>query len=119
MLVNFTNHPSNKWCKEQRDAAGKYGEVIDIPFPDVDPFIDEKEVFFIALGYLSAICELNPSAVLCQGESTLAFLMVSLLKTANIPVIAACSKRVSSERKFLGNTVKTVHYKFARFRQYG
>lgn len=37
MFINFTNHSSEKWSGEQRMAAERYGEIVDIPFPSVPP----------------------------------------------------------------------------------
>ena len=37
MFVNFTNHPSGSWGAAQRRAAQVYGEILDLPFPDVPP----------------------------------------------------------------------------------
>ena len=43
-LINFTNHPSGAWSPEQLAAAARYGEIIDISFPAVDPNADEENV---------------------------------------------------------------------------
>ena len=37
MFVNFTKHPSGSWGAAQRRAAQVYGEILDLPFPDVPP----------------------------------------------------------------------------------
>lgn len=34
MFINLTNHPSDKWSKEQLEAARKYGEVVELVFPN-------------------------------------------------------------------------------------
>ncbi len=36
-FINLTNHPSTKWGADQLAAAKKYGNIVDIPFPAVDP----------------------------------------------------------------------------------
>ena len=41
MFINFSNHPSEAWGKTQLNAAMEYGEVIDIPFPAVNPYSNE------------------------------------------------------------------------------
>ena len=44
MFVNFTNHPSGSWGAAQRRAAQVYGEILDLPFPDVPPTLSAAEV---------------------------------------------------------------------------
>lgn len=42
MLLNLSNHPSSLWCDEQIKAAETlFGEIVDLPFPQVDPNGDE------------------------------------------------------------------------------
>lgn len=113
-FINFTNHPSDKWEPEQRQDALKYGEIIDMPFPEVDAEADEAVVNEIASFYVRKILELQPDAVLCQGEFCLTFQVVTMLKAQGITVLAACSKR---EVKVYGNKKETV-FKFVRFRKY-
>ena len=43
-FVNFTNHPSAQWSDRQRREALKYGNIQDIPFPDVDPLGDHDYI---------------------------------------------------------------------------
>ena len=37
MLINCTNHPYEIWGEAQRNGAGCYGDVLDFPFPQIDP----------------------------------------------------------------------------------
>ena len=37
MFVNFSNHPSSLWSENQRKEAEKYGEIVDLKFPSVNP----------------------------------------------------------------------------------
>lgn len=37
MLINCSNHPSRLWGDPQKEAAKVYGEIMDIPFPQVNP----------------------------------------------------------------------------------
>ncbi len=48
VFVNFSNHPSSRWSKEQMAAAEKYGRVIDEPFPAVPADMDEAGVARVA-----------------------------------------------------------------------
>ena len=67
-FINFTNHPSSQWSESQILAAKSFGEIIDLPFPSVDPFCDEEEIEQLAKQYVDKITDNNPVAVLCQGE---------------------------------------------------
>jgi len=119
VFINFSHHPSVNWSKEQITEAQKYGEIIDIPFPDVDPNLDSDQISHIACEYTNKILDYNPSAVRCQGEMTLCFKVVKLLKSQGIPVLAACSAReVSFDTLEDGSLVKTQKYRFVRFRNY-
>lgn len=113
-FVNFTNHPSDKWEPEQSQSALEYGEIVDLPFPEVEAEADEVQISDMAASYVQQILDLKPCAVLCQGEFCLAFQVVSILKSQGITVLAACSKR---EVKVYGNK-KEVTFKFIRFRKY-
>ncbi len=44
IFLNHTNHPSDKWSKEQIAAAEKFGEITDLPFPSIPPEFDKDEV---------------------------------------------------------------------------
>jgi hypothetical protein len=119
MLVNFTNHPSEKWSAEQLRAAEEYGEISDLPFPAVDPAASEEEVEAAAEQYADTIASLAPTAVLCQGEFTLCYSVVRKLGARGIRAFAACSKRDVIERETEeGNTEKLAVFRFVRFRDY-
>ena len=44
MFINFSNHPSQIWSREQTDAARGYGAIVDVPFPAVPPDASEEEI---------------------------------------------------------------------------
>ena len=114
VFVNFSNHPSARWSNEQTEAAGRYGRIVDIPFPAVEPKADEGTVRALAERYVRQILSYCPAAVLCQGEYCLTFLVVSVLKAQGVTVVAACSERIVTEQ---GNK-KEVVFRFERFREY-
>ena len=43
-FVNYSNHPSSAWSSDQIAAAHKYGDIIDIPFPNVSASSGEEEI---------------------------------------------------------------------------
>ena len=114
VFVNFTNHPSRMWDERQREAAERYGTITDIPFPGVEASGDEAYIAGLAEEYLDKILRFHPAAVLCQGEFTLAYRVITGLKEKGIPVLAACSTRnVRTE----GNRKEAI-FVFERFREY-
>ena len=118
MFINFSNHPSEAWGKAQLNAAMEYGEVIDIPFPAVNPYSNEEEIYKICEEYVAKIMNLNPSCVLFQGEFCVAYGVISALKKFGVKVVAACSERKSVERKVGDNVEKTSSFSFVQFREY-
>ena len=118
MFVNFTNHPSEKWDRDQINAASQYGEILDIPFPDVDPEAGEEDIKKLAKECVDKIMAAKPDCVLCQGEFCLSFNVINALKAAGSKVVAACSKRVAVENVIDGKTVRVSHFQFVQFREY-
>ena len=119
VFINHTNHPSSNWDKEQRNAAKEYGEILDVPFPNVDPDFDTAKVMELVNKNYKEIAGKNPSCVLCQGEFVYVYHMVQKLKAAGIKAVAACSERnVKETVDESGNNVKTIIFSFVRFRDY-
>lgn len=114
VFINFTNHKSYFWCEKQIEEAEKYGTIIDVSFPVVDPFCSSQEINEIGEEYYSKIMEFCPAAVLCQGEFTLAVNVIRRLKEGGIKVVAACSERNVSEN----NGTKVSVFEFVQFREY-
>lgn len=119
MFINFTNHPSPLWSPQQMEAARRFGEVIDMPFPNVPPEATEADVARMAAEAVSSILVLAPAAVLCQGEMTLTYRIVRLLSEHGIPALAACSERITTETVGPdGTTSKISRFEFRGFRRY-
>ena len=116
-FVNLTNHLSERWSEEQLQAAG--GNVIDVPFPNVDPDATSDHVKNLADGLVSKVLEHEPDTVLVQGEMTLTYRVVNLLRQKGVRVVAATSKReVVETTREDGSTDKRVVFRFVRFREY-
>ncbi len=92
----------------------EYGEIIDVPFPTVDPQGDEGYIEGLAERYLRRILQLHPYVVLCQGEFCLAYRIITKLHESGIMVLAACSERVVKE----AGQKKEVMFAFSQFRRY-
>jgi hypothetical protein len=120
MLINLSNHPSDKWMPEQIKTAEKlYGKVTDISFPFVDPKASPDDIAQLSKVYLDKIVEISNGlknfSVHIQGEFTLAFKLVTLLKDKEINCIASTARRNVTER---GNGEKIIKFEFVQFRNY-
>ncbi len=118
VFINCSNHPSEKWSDGQKEAALKYGEITDIPFPPVSPSASEKEVDETAKELCRRIRAFRPAAVMCQGEYTLTYAVISKLRRAGIRVVAACTERQVVEEVIDGRTEKKSVFKFMGFREF-
>ena len=106
-FINFTNHPSAHWNPTQTVCARQYGEIEDIPFPDIPPEMTQDELYALAEQYLVRLLSKEPCCVLCQGESVFTALMVSMSK-----------RTVQESTNENGQTVKCALFEFTGFREY-
>ena len=119
MFLNCSNHASKNWSSEQVKAATQWGEIVDYPFPSVPATADEEELNRLAEDIVKKIKMMQPSAVMCQGEFTLSYLIVTKLIQSGMKVVAACSERKTEESVLAdGNTEKRIIFQFVRFREY-
>lgn len=120
IFVNFSNHPSSRWSEEQLKVAGQqYGEIVDVPFPSLDPCMDERAIAEIGEDCIEKILKLSPCAVMCQGEFTLTFYVVNRLINKGISCVSACSERSSVEvMQEDGSVRKESLFLFSGFRKY-
>ncbi len=114
IFINLSNHPSKRWSKKQRKAAEQYGKIVDIPFPNVPATATEEEIRLLCESTVQRVLEYQPSAVMCQGEFTLAFQLINRLLDEKIIVVAACSERKVKET---GNK-KESYFLFSKFRRF-
>jgi len=119
MLINFSNHPSSSWPTEQKNAAAVYGQIIDLPFPYIDPEEDELYINQIAENYIRKINEMQNNTkdklvVHVMGELTFVYTFVNALKKNGIICIASTTERISKEE----NGIKISKFQFKRFRKY-
>lgn len=119
IFVNHTNHPSANWSADQTLAAQAYGEIVDVPFPNVEADATADDVRELVQVRLEKILALKPSVVLCQGEFTYTFAIVERLKSAGVKVVAATSERVANEEILPdGSTRQVSTFNFVQFREY-
>lgn len=106
------------WGEKQKEYSKVYGELVDIPFPNISPAADEDSVKKLSLDYFMKIQDLKPSAVLLQGEFGFTFSLATLLKESNIKVVYATSKRIVNEERINDHIKKEVIFEFERYREY-
>lgn len=119
MFINCSSHPHDKWDTKQLSEAAKYGEIVDIHFPNVDPFITETELNSLAQELSDSIMSNKPEVVMIQGEFTLTYRVINILKQNGVICVAACSERKSVERvNEAGATERFSVFEFVQFRKY-
>ncbi len=83
MFINYTNHPSASWGEKQTNEAKKYGEIRDVLFPNISPQMTVQELTELVKTESNKIVSVveseKDSAVLCQGESVFAYMLVNSL----------------------------------------
>ena len=122
MLINISNHPSERWSEEQRSVATDlYGIIQDIAFPRVSPEATSSDIAALAAGYVEQAATLakakenEPFAVHIMGEMTLTFKVVQSLKEMGITCVASTTFRDTLEHP---DGSKTTHFRFIQFREY-
>lgn len=119
MIINLTNHPCKTWSEKQIKAAKTYGEIEDYPFPNVNPFADKDEIVELGKEIATDIIKKSPDAVVCQGEFSLCYVIVSELLNKKIKTLVACSNRITEEYiDEHGYTQKKSRFEFEKFREY-
>lgn len=121
MLINLSNHPVKTWEKSQIQAASRYGEIVDLTFPNVDPEAEEDEILMLAEKYEQKVRNLLSAentglyAVHIMGELTFCFALIKRLQSIGIPCIAS-----TAQRKVVDNNdgTKYTTFIFVRFREY-
>lgn len=115
-FINLSNHPSEGWSEEQLAAAQKYGEIVDIHFPNIEPSFTTSMVNSLAGITVDTITALGKDiTVHIMGEMTFTYAIVSRLKALGITCLASTTER---------NTITTPdgkkisEFKFVQFREY-
>lgn len=118
VFLNISNHPSAIWSKRQLNAALKFGEVIDMEFPDIKANAEKDDIVSLAKEILKNIKKNFPDAditVHVMGEMTFTYHLVSILKGCGVRCVASCSERIVEE---LGDGKRVSQFKFEKFREY-
>jgi hypothetical protein len=117
MLINLSNHPSGKWSLEQLQAAAQFGEIVDLPFPNVSPDGDGVYIRALCDEYVSKVEQIagdRKATVHVMGETTFTFVIVNALIRKEFTCIASTTERVVREE----NGEKITKFEFKQFRKY-
>lgn len=118
MFINISNHPSQRWCDDQRAAAEVFGEIVDLGFPNIDA--DE------ATGQVSARAEAlcqeivqhyvaNRDVVHVMGEMTFTYALVRRLQAQGFTCLASTTSRI---KQMLPDGTFLSEFRFKTFRDY-
>jgi len=121
MLINLSNHPSSIWSSEQiSEAYSRFGNIVDLTFPAIDPFGDETYIDSLVDEYLTRIdgifggISLYDCTVHLMGEMNFTYALVNALKNKGIRCVASTTVRNTTNS--LG--LKVSEFSFVRFREY-
>ncbi len=116
MLINLSNHPSSVWQANQLDAAqSRFGKVVDLPFPVIDPLLPSSELDRLVEDFEIQIRKLNPLAVHLMGEFVFCYRLGNRLKAIGILVVASTTQR---QVIYAPDGEKTSVFTFVQFRTY-
>lgn len=117
-FINLSNHPSDLWEEKQLKAAKQYGEIIDMPFPQVGPKTSHEDILALADECVHTLEEKahdTDITVHVMGEMTLTYAIVSRLKEMGIRCVASTTERNTAVDD---SGVKTSVFAFRMFREY-
>lgn len=117
MFINLTNHPSENWSKEQLTAARQYGEIVDLPFPIIEPTFTKDDILLLVKESTDAIMTIKDgnTVVHVMGEMTFTHNLVNALEKAGITCLASTTERNTI---MLPDGRKISEFKFVQFREY-
>lgn len=118
LFINLSNHPSSSWTAEQLAAAEAFGELVDMPFPQVAPDATADDIKTLAEAQVEAImkqAETHTVTVHVMGEMSLIYRIVRMLSERGIRCVCSTSHRVVKDQ---GDGRRLVEFKFNSFRDY-
>ena len=100
------------------EAAQQYGELVDMPFPKIEPNASEEELQKLTQEYVQRILSLGDPmkmTVHIMGEMTFTFMVVTKLKEMGIKCVASTTERKTT---YNNDGVKLSEFTFVKFREY-
>lgn len=117
VFINLSNHPSCDWDETQMAAARHYGQVVDLPFPQIEPTATAQQVQQQAEQVAESIINMGETATITvhvMGEMTFVFHVVTMLKQHGVRCVASTTERIAIEEDF----TKVSMFSFVQFREY-
>lgn len=122
MLLNHSNHPHATWSSAQAQAAAnQFGQTTDLPFPEIDPTWEYRQVEAKAAETIAQITAQYPGEVAAQslhilvaGEQSYLLAFHRLASQTGLHLYAATSHRIST---LLEDGSKKVTFEFCQFRK--
>jgi len=127
MIINVSNHPTDKWSSEQLQAARDLsgcGVVIDIPHPSVPAGANEQEVARLAWQVFDQIVAAqrrhqggacDSCIVHLMGEQGFVDYLNQILRLRDVRTIYSTTSRAVVEQE---DGTKVSRFRFVRFREY-
>lgn len=132
LLLNISNHTSDKWSDKQKEGWDK---IKDIPFPQIDPYKSIIHIHTLAEDYLKEIldtiqfeidsiedkdifteCPIE-TYIMLQGEYTFCYLLRDMIKDNYIFVIPTTERKTVEKVKEDGIVEKTSVFEFVQWRK--
>lgn len=117
MFINFSNHPSANWSREQLEAARRYGEVADLSFPVIESSFTKEDILCYVEKYVEIIQRMKDdnTVVHVMGEMTFTYNIVNALKKLGLTCLASTTERIATEND---DGTKLSEFSFTKFREY-
>lgn len=98
-------------------AARNYGEVVDMPFPIIEPNFTREDILHCVKVYVEMIERMKDdnTVVHVMGEMTFTYNLVNALKELDITCLASTTERLV---KMMPDGKKTSEFIFVQFREY-
>ncbi|WP_407445922.1 hypothetical protein [Fibrobacter sp.] len=119
MFFNLSNHPHTNWGNTQLKAAHKWGEIIDIPFPDVKGQSSEQDILVSAQKCLQELKVAADDAIFVAGEYGTVFPIVDELLDQGKTVLSSVSiNELDYRTGENGAHERTIRFNFVNFVPY-
>ena len=118
VFINLSNHPIANWGEAQLAAAEQYGEIEEMPFPDINPTVRQEDIYELVDEYVNKLAERSVNSDLTvhvMGEMTFTYNLVSRLKAIGIRCVASTTERNTYTD---ADGKKVSEFKFVQFREY-
>ncbi len=119
MFYNLSNHPHVNWGNAQLEAARKWGDIEDVPFPEVNAQLDEQDILRAAQESVTKIQMSKDDAIFVAGEYGFVFPIIDELLNQGKTVLSTASEDKTAYRTAdNGTSERIIHYNFLKFIPY-